>query len=90
MGRDEVEFMIHRITEKSGLLIGHRGRGFVSWESAVGIVPRLRAGPSRLLIPAEAKEIFLFSKSSRPAVRPIQPPVHYVPAFFSGGIAAGA
>ena len=81
---------------KLEIILSGIGRGFMSRESAVGIAPRLRAGRSRLLIPAEAIDFFLLQifQTSCEAywglLRPIQSPFHYVPVFFSGGMATGA
>jgi len=59
-----------------------------SRDSSVGIVTRQRAGPSGVRIPEGERDV-LFSKMSRPALGPTQPPVQRVPRFFFPGIAPG-
>ena len=58
-------------------------RGVLSRDSSVGIVTRIRDGRSGFRISAMAKDLF-FSKTSRPAVGPTQPPTKWVPGIFPG------
>jgi hypothetical protein len=53
-------------------------------DSVIGIVTRLRSGRSRVRISARPRE-FLFFRSSRPALKPNQLPIHWVAGFFPGG-----
>jgi hypothetical protein len=46
----------------------------------VGIVTKLQTGSN----PGRGKKFFLFPKMSMPALEPTQPPVQWVPLFFSG------
>ena len=57
--------------------------------SSVGIVTRLRAGPSRVELPVGARD-FLFSKAFRSALGSAQLPVECAPGCFPEGKAAGA
>jgi hypothetical protein len=60
----------------SAYSLGSRG-------SVLVIVTKLRAGRSGVRMSVRA-EIFLFSKTSRPAFGPTQPPIQWVPGAFSG------
>jgi hypothetical protein len=56
----------------------------VNFASAVGTVTRLRTGWSEVQIPVRERD-FLFSKASKPALGVTQPPIWWVPGFFSWG-----
>jgi hypothetical protein len=49
-----------------------------SWDSSVGIVTRLQAGQAGF-DSWQGQETFLFSKMSRLALEPTQPPIQWVP-----------
>jgi hypothetical protein len=53
-------------------------------DNSVGIATRYRLD-CRGSIPGKGK-IFLFSKASRPALRPIRPPIQWVPGTLSPGL----
>ena len=58
------------------------------WDIAVGVTTTIRHGRSGILIPA--RETFLFSENPRPALRPPQTSLHWLPGFFREGKAVGA
>jgi hypothetical protein len=59
--------------------------GCRSWVNVIHIVSRLWAGLSRIRI-LEGQEIFLFSKMSRLAVAPRNPPIKWILTLLSSGV----
>jgi hypothetical protein len=55
----------------------------MSWSGVVDIMTRLQAERFRVRNPVGARD-FLFSKISRPALGPTQPPVQWILGFFPG------